>query len=182
MAGKAGLMETIAVYWEPKIKTYGMAQKTGLCLVSTITVLNDTVVVLEEMCAQATLSQALIMISAGYQAGKGLRTSLVFDLPGESIENRLELFNHVGHIFSDGNLEIVPDVDMVYFHGPHYGDRYGIASTVFTALMAAAVPLLASACSASSIYLVVPKGRADDARNALSKDVIVPQTEPKSPS
>lgn len=174
-------METIAVYWEPKIKTYGIAQKTGLCMVSMTTPLNPTVKVLETLEAHPGLSETLVLISAGPHPDKGLRTCLVFDGSVTSMENQPDPFRQLaGNTLEDHRLEIVPEVEIIYFHGPHYGDRYGIASTVFTALMAADVPLLASACSASSIYLVVPKGQTAAARSALSHDVVVPQTESKS--
>lgn len=171
-------METIAVYWEPKIKTYGIARKTGLCMVSLTTPLSHTVKLVKKLGSHPGLCETLVLISAASHPEKGLRTCLVFDGSVNPGENQPDPFsNLIGDTSDHCRLEIIPDVEMVYFHGPHYGDRYGIASTVLTALMAADVPLLASVCSASSIYLVVPKGLSAAASNALSNDVVVPQTE-----
>ena len=59
-------------------------------------------------------------------------------------------------------------------YGPHFGDRYGIADSVFRTLTANSVPILAAGCSGSAVYLVLPQGRAQDARQFLSEAFEVP--------
>jgi hypothetical protein len=43
----------------------------------------------------------------------------------------------------------------IFLHGPHFGDRYGIAHTLVSALDAAHIPLLALSCTISSISLII---------------------------
>jgi hypothetical protein len=75
-------------------------------------------------------------------------------------------------------LRIDSPVELVYFQGPHYGDRYGIAGTAVAALAQHDVPLLAVVCTGASVYLITPKGMASAARNALGKAFSIPGTQP----
>ncbi len=43
----------------------------------------------------------------------------------------------------------------LFLHGPHFGDRYGIAHTLVSALEAAHISLLALSCTISSISLII---------------------------
>jgi hypothetical protein len=65
-------------------------------------------------------------------------------------------------------------VDLLHFRGPHFGDRYGILASALSALERGGVPVWTSACSASSIYLVLPPGSTPRAREALTPAFIVP--------
>lgn len=47
----------------------------------------------------------------------------------------------------------------LFFHGPHFGDRYGVADTLVKALNRVNVPLVALSCTVSSVSLVI--GQAD---------------------
>jgi hypothetical protein len=172
-------METIAVYWEPKIKTYGMIEKTGLSLVSMTLPLSDTLKVMQNLRSQADLAEGLLMISAAPNAEGQMKTHLVLDSP-KNIPHQEVIADWL--IGNDVNVSprLMPAVEMVYFHGPHYGDRYGIASMVFSALIANRISLLHSVCSAASIYLVMPEGQAEAARRALSDKVVVPKAEARN--
>jgi hypothetical protein len=43
----------------------------------------------------------------------------------------------------------------IFLHGPHFGDRYGIAHTLVVALAQAHISLLALSCTISSISLII---------------------------
>ena len=43
----------------------------------------------------------------------------------------------------------------IFLHGPHFGDRYGIAHTLVAALEQAHIKLLALSCTISSISLII---------------------------
>ena len=43
----------------------------------------------------------------------------------------------------------------IFLHGPHFGDRYGIAHTLVAALAKAHIKLLALSCTISSISLII---------------------------
>jgi aspartokinase len=46
-------------------------------------------------------------------------------------------------------------VAALYIHGPHFGDRYGIALTLVKALESSGVSLLAMGCTVSSISVII---------------------------
>ena len=48
-----------------------------------------------------------------------------------------------------------PRTAVLFLHEPHFGDRYGIAHTLTTALENAGITLLAMGCTVSSISVVI---------------------------
>jgi aspartokinase len=71
-------------------------------------------------------------------------------------------------------LDILTPVEMIYFFGPHFGDRYGIADAAVRVLHREAIPLLALACSVSFIYIVLPEGTASQVKACLSENFEIP--------
>jgi aspartokinase len=65
--------------------------------------------------------------------------------------------------------------EMVFFQGPHFGDRSGIVDTTIQALAARGVQMTAMACSGSCIYVVLPEGRSEEALLALSEVFEIPK-------
>jgi aspartokinase len=63
----------------------------------------------------------------------------------------------------------------IFLNGPHFGDRYGIASTLLQALNRAKVSLLAISCSVSSIYAMVKKEEVESAMEILGRTFEVPK-------
>jgi hypothetical protein len=57
-------------------------------------------------------------------------------------------------------------VDLVFFQGPHFGDRYGILDFTIRAL-GADVTLLGTVCATATIYLVLPSGQGRKAKEIL---------------
>ena len=62
----------------------------------------------------------------------------------------------------------------IFLHGPHFGDRYGIARTFLEALDRAKVSLLALSCSVSSISAIVKKKELESALEILGRTFEVP--------
>jgi aspartokinase len=58
-------------------------------------------------------------------------------------------------------------VSVLFVHGPHFGDRYGIADAFVTALRDGGVSLLALSCAVSSISAVIDGNHTDGAVEAL---------------
>ena len=50
------------------------------------------------------------------------------------------------------------NVDMIRFHGPHYGDRHGIADFTLAALAKADIVPMVMTCAISGISLVLAAG------------------------
>jgi hypothetical protein len=183
-------METFAVYWEPIIKTYGIIERTGLCLVSLELPdrIRDGGDCLSHIASR--FGGSLILIFSRPATPTGLRLNLLLDrFPDnvaaaekvETVEKNVQPFQPKDMdlaAFDDvcSGLRVDNLVELVYFQGPHYGDRYGIAAAAVTALAKRGVPLLAVVCTGASVYLITPKGMACAARNALSDAFSTPGT------
>jgi aspartokinase len=165
-------METIAVYWEPQIRIYGVTTVTGLSLY--------TVVFPADRMAHwgamiASLGQAGVtfhLVNLQPLATGEMRFSLIFAADGRERE--------VHRLFEAGTAESghgawrqTSPVEMVYLHGPHFQDRYGIAEAAIAPVLAASIPLLASGCSGTSIHLVVPEHCAGKVVDCLGGTFVI---------
>ncbi|WP_028324171.1 hypothetical protein [Desulfatirhabdium butyrativorans] len=159
-------METIAIYWEPIIKTYGLfCQKSLACYSKIIPAgaFADAGRLLADGRFEDQPDIALVAVSS--LADGGLRLSAVVrpqDHPGPTG------FDHMW-----GNLpaidEDVESVDLLCFQGPHFGDRFGIAHAVQNDLRREGIRPRLLVCSASSVYLLLAAGMADRASSSLSR-------------
>lgn len=156
-------METIAVYWERRIKTYGFERLNDLALIEVCYPVGEIKSLGEFLCqddkqslkpkfmiAQESDGEISLLLCAPAEAGKRFHESL----KGGTGRTSQRYIHPVGVIF---------------FHGPHYGDRYGIADATFSALSKSDIPILASGCSSSSIYLVLGQDYIDRAVEVLSQ-------------
>lgn len=62
----------------------------------------------------------------------------------------------------------------IFLHGPHFGDRYGIAHTLVAALEQAHISLLALSCTISSISLIIRQHELAAAQVILGKTFAAP--------
>ena len=156
-------METIAVYWEPRIKTYGFQRLTDLALIEFSYPVHE-MKSLGEILSQDELyeAKAKFMIA---QESDG-EVSFVFCLPveegkdfHESLEKDLRPTAH----------RLIYPVGIIFFHGPHFGDRYGIADATFSTLSNADIEVVASGCSSSSVFLVLVQDDIDKAEKVLGE-------------
>lgn len=155
------MMETIAVYHERPIKTYGIDVEPGLCLLSATVAQGELPALGRGVFSPAALSGPVKMVAATPVGGSRVLAQCVTTVPPETA----------------AGLTVTRDVELVSLHGPHYGDRYGIALAALSALADHDVPVLSSACGGASITIVVPCGRGTDAREALSTAFVVPSAE-----
>lgn len=165
-------METSAVYWEPRIKTYGFQVETGLTLLDiglTPQQWTDTCDRLRELDAEGA-SFLLVLVQPG-DDGEIHVVLLVED------RHRMKLLETAKGIFpqeqEDAMLVIFP-AEMIHFQGPHFAERYGILDTAFRALSQGGVPLLAAACTGASITLVLPEGKSGTAKTLLEDAFEIP--------
>ena len=165
-------METIAVYWEPKIKTYGFQDVLGLSLLELefqSERLPEWGLGIYEM-GNLGINFELVLVQAGGE--QGLRVCLLFERKWEK-----RLINHISQVIlgDDGEtFQITSPVELIYFFGPHFGDRYGIADSAFMALDHKDITILATGCSGSAIYLVLQEGMAQRAKVLLAEMFEVP--------
>lgn len=169
-------METIAVYWEPVIRTYGFHLVEGqvLCQVKLEP---------DEIGAWSSILQSMDsgepifrMVWAHADQQQRIKFFLLCD---DEYRHKVQicLERHTGLKTANGRTSTDP-VDLVYFHGPHFGDRYGIMDYTLETLAQARVPLLAAACSVATIYLVLPAGWGPKTKTQLSTAFEIPLKKP----
>ncbi|MCJ8500786.1 hypothetical protein [Desulfatitalea alkaliphila] len=164
-------METIAVYWEPIIRTYGFQFREGL-------VWHALRLPLDRVDDWSRGLQGLADPAATFQltwARLDPEASMTMSLVCEPVHwNRIRPI-WIGNTACDGG-GAAPEtmVDLVWFHGPHFGDRYGIMDFTYQVLHRGQVPLLAAICSVASIYLVLPAGQGAATRMLLAGAFEIP--------
>jgi hypothetical protein len=164
-------VETIAFYWEPIIRIYGFCSAMGLSLI-TLDI---------PASRMADLGQKFHRVGSGGGAFRAVFAQsgdmrfhvylLVDREQVKTVGSRIE--TDLGGIDTVSIATLAP-VDLIYFNGPHFGDRYGIADAVFYSLDAHSVPVLVSGFSGSVVYIVVPGGCGQTAETSLGEVFTVP--------
>ena len=92
------------------------------------------------------------------------RLSFSFCLPeGEETQIREVFSSHLDNTALVSNSQVAA----LYIHGPHFGDRYGIAHALVKALESKGVSLLALGCTVSSLSVIVSEQNLVPAVQAL---------------
>jgi aspartokinase len=156
-------METIAVYWESRIKTYGFQRISELALLelscpfTAVESLGEILISHDVQCLNAPFILA-------QESERGL--SFVFCLPERQ---GMEFHASLEQIHSPFSQQYMYPVGIIFFHGPHFGDRYGIAEAAFSAVAKEGIRLIASGCASSSVYLIMAQDDLGRAEEGLKK-------------
>jgi hypothetical protein len=149
-------METIAVYWESKIRTYGFNLFEGVGL-HRIDLLADDLATWAGALHSVTDDEASFRLVWCQRETPGPFT--FFLVCNEDTWHGLHPLPASGGSEAQAAQAMThTPADVICFHGPHFGDRYGIMDFTYRALAQGPVPLLGAVCSVASIYLVVPAG------------------------
>jgi hypothetical protein len=167
-------LETIAVYWEPVIKTYGFMEQAGLTLFRFSCPVDRMADWGQRMQEWGTAGDGFIMVAGSGLNGQTLQFNLLFEQQGG--ERYKAVMEEWMEAEPRTSIQVETPVELIYFHGPHYGDRYGIARAALKALTVQAVPVLAMACTGASVYLIMPEGKARSARKALGQAFLSPES------
>ncbi|MEE4164786.1 MAG: hypothetical protein V2I35_02220 [Desulfocapsaceae bacterium] len=164
----SSVMDTAAVYWEPLIKIYGSSIKKEL-LLTTAHVPESGLVQLGQQLQAAGGGRGTFEMALMQRLD---RNSYKFGLLYEN--SRAETYRT---LFSMGNSTLIEhrNAELLYFHGPHFHDRYGVVSAALNVLRNTAHELLAVGCCGTSIYLITPEKNAQQSAEALEKIFIVPK-------
>ncbi len=165
-------METIAMYWEPQIKTYGFQVVKNLAL---YTYRLPPELPDEWMRAIKRIEDEPNRFHLLYTQ---LRESSELDLrllcdPEQGISMARRIAAEIPAATGGGPRVTVP-VELIFFQGPHFGDRFGIADFTYKALKAKKDWLLAAVFACNSIYLIFPEGMADETSTCLSAAFRIP--------
>jgi len=166
-------METIAVYWESRIRTYGfhLCEALRMCRID----IAPEKMVQWGQALQSMADQGPVFQVVWAQGGQGGATRF-FLLSDEIHWVRLNPF--LDRQLAVGNVSVMGDptrVDLLFFQGPHYGDRYGVLDFTLTPLIEAQIPILAVACSVATIYLVLRTGWGGQAKALLTNAFEIPR-------
>ena len=165
-------METIAVYWEQRVKIYGFQEKKNLSFLKLHLDYGDLGILgaLLRQLGGSGLKYHLVLTPPVQKPAFGLY--LLVDI---EYEDRLQ--TEVRSIIPDSpqaSLQIISPVESLHFHGPHFGDRYGIVTRAYKTLTEKNIKIFASACSSNSVYLILAEGALDEAKKHLSEVYEVP--------
>lgn len=165
-------METVAMYWEPQIKTYGFQVVKELALFN------------YALPAQlsAPWDRAMGTIDHGHsrfhlvcgQLNEAFDIDLLLlceSAQGDSFARHVEAEIPVA---KSCRRQMICPVELLFFQGPHFGDRFGIADFTYRALQNHVDYLLAAVFSSASIYLVLPEGLAGEAKKRLTAAFRIP--------
>ena len=165
-------METFAVYWEPKPKTYGFKEVIDLSLLN-IEIkpgkMSQWGLMLMEL---ADLDFGFHLILAKYSTHQKFRLYILLEKPWAD-----HVLSYIGRkidMDSEKDFHLTYPVELISFQGPHFGDRYGIADTAFKALDGQGVPILITVCSGAAVYMVLPEKKLQDAMPLLLEAFEVP--------
>lgn len=165
-------METFAVYWEPKPKTYGFKEVIDLSLL-TIEIrpgkMSQWGLWLMEL---SDLDIGFHLILAKYSTYQKLRFYILLEkLWGDRV---LSYLGKKIDLDSEKDFHLTYPVELISFQGPHFGDRYGIADTAFKALNGQGVPVLITVFAGAAVHIVLPEKKLQDARPLLLEAFEVP--------
>ena len=156
------LKKIIASYQEKVIRIYDIVQQSDLDLWNLTVDQSDFG---DLGAALITLGKSEIrMVFVIALPSLDNRLSFSFCLPGGQEPQIRQVFSsHLGNIA----LACHSQVAALYIHGPHFGDRYGIAHTLVRALETGGVSLLALGCTVSSISTIIQEKDLDKAIQTL---------------
>lgn len=164
-------METIAVYWESRIKTYGFQVSDDLVMIELAL---DPEAMSEHGNGLTILGENGITFQFVMMQVTGDHPRLYLLVQERFEKSALALLKGYPAAHECGGIVRASSVGMIQFHGPHYGERYGIAAAVFSVLAGKGITVLLSGCSASSVYLVMPRDQLPPAAACLAEAFEVP--------
>jgi len=167
------LMEVKCSYSEHIITIYGFTRQTGLDIW-------NVSLPLESMGGFGAFLSELD------ELGFKLPFLISNSAPGENVihfsfaleEARRERAEQAFDRFLPGNgCRCQGPVSAVFVHGPHFGDRYGIADVFVTALRRGGIQLLALSCAVSSISAIIADSDPDKTIEVLSSRFQTPSAD-----
>ncbi len=169
--GKEALYkEVVASYQEQKPKTYGLEIADQHDFVSArldggiLAPLGPTLY----ECSRHGLGLTFLSLSP---ADPERDETLAFCLPGS---NGQACAMVLSRLRSENAVVARCQAAVFTMNGPHFGDRYGIASELLNALEEHHVDLLGLSCTVASVTGIVPSSQLDSAVRAITASFVVP--------
>lgn len=162
---KRPFVETAASYWEPVIKIYGSSIKTDLELASLRISDTEMATLSTQLCCSEDNHGFFELIVAHPIKQGALQLVVLYEK-----DRRKSVYKLLAGLIRNIDACLVenPPVELLYFHGPHFQDRFGVADAVFGSLQKHQIKILAAGCTGTSIYLVTHKDMAHVAAGILT--------------
>ncbi len=166
--------ETVAQYVEFRIKTYGIQVKTGLTLLSAYIPADELGSWGRFLIDVTEMGFRFSYASAAVGDDRKIKLDLVIEPDGVK-GNHPDISRHLPEGGGMSRPEITENAEMICFHGPHFGDRYGIADKTLSRLGHFHVPVWLAGCVGATVTVVVPPDMGAAAEEALSDVFSTPQ-------
>ncbi len=161
--------ETRATYVEEKIKTYGIKMDTGLAMFEVTFNPNQQnhLGICGNGLQHLAKSGKKFYFTAAMTQSRDVAHLYCLTEP-LSCQDRQSFFPRAQ---AAKGIAVCPfvSVDLISFHGPHFGDRVGIFNTAMACLNAASIPVLLAGCTGASVFMVLPDFLGQKAIPALAE-------------
>jgi aspartokinase len=165
-------LETIALYKEERIKVYGITRESDLILVVLSFPANQLELWGQRIDEISNRTERFELVT--YHAANKSITELHLLINRKTSDSLSKMLTHWEKNTTQTGLKFNQPVDILYLHGPHFQDRYGIADTAFNALLHNDIEILVSGCAGTSMYLVTPTLQGQIALEILTKTFLIP--------
>ena len=165
-------METIAVYWEPKIRIYGLTTQVGLSLYTVVFPVHRLASWGRLIGSLEAKGREFELINLQTVSAASMQLCLL-PAGGEGTADFRGMLKTWLKNADDTSLHIAEPVELIYLHGPHFQDRYGIAEAALAPLHRCGIPVLSAGCAGTSVYLVVPENTAKQAKICLAETFVL---------
>jgi aspartokinase len=165
-------LETIAVYKEERIKVYGITKKPDLILVILSFPANQIERWGQRIDDLAHHTGRFELVT--YHAADKSMTGLHLLVDQKTIDPLIEMLKKWTKITAGSEFKLKQPVDILYLHGPHFQDRFGIADTAFNALLQNNIEILVFDCAGTSMYVVTPAIQGQITLEILTETFLIP--------
>lgn len=165
-------METAARYTEAKIKTYGFETRRDRCLCEFSLVPEPCRHRPDAADGMVAIPFDMVLMEPPDEDRYPLAV-VVADRHRRALQ---QFVAGMGPRQAGMDMRFTAPVELLYFFGPHFGDRFGIADATCRALDQNNIRLIASAFSSSSVFLVLAEHGAEMAKAIFADLFETPKT------
>lgn len=158
------------MYWESKIRIYGMVKQTGLSLFTIVFSRDRLAYWGRQIAFLERTGRGFEMVSLQPLASSSMQLCLLL---AENDQDILRLLEKGTADDPNASWRTVSPVELIYLHGPHFQDRYGIAEAAIAPLRRANIAILAVGCSGTSVFLVVNENMVELTASCLAETFVI---------
>ncbi|BHH83853.1 hypothetical protein [Desulforhopalus sp. 52FAK] len=167
-------MESIAIYWEKQVKVYGIILKHDLTLMGIEFSQTKTFPWHNLLTHTETSPIAFELLASVPCKSNGSILSVILDQEQlcsfqTSLEEKREL-QQTSFTLSYKNVE------MIYLHGPHFQERFGILARTLEPLYKKGIEPVVTGCAGNSMYIVVDEGLGIQSTEILQNTFQIPSS------